>query len=69
MLSAFWVDAYARLFEGSKTLVPMVHPGLDMSIFPILGRIISHGYLACGVLPVCIALPTLITMVLGPTVI
>ena len=46
-------------------LTPMIHPGLDMSIFPVLGRIISHWYLACGILPVCISL---ITMVLGPGV-
>ena len=39
-----------------------------MTIFPIIGRIVSHGYLACGILPVCIALPSLISMVLGPTV-
>ena len=39
-----------------------------MTIFPIIGRIVSHGYLACGILPVCIALPPLISMVLGPTV-
>ena len=67
MFSAFWSDACARLFEGAKTLVPMVHPSLDLSIFPILGRIISHGYLACSFLPVKIALPSLISMVLGPT--
>ena len=68
MLSAFWAEAYTRLFEGAKTLTPMIHPGLDMTVFPILGRILSHGYLACGMLPVCIALPSLIGMVLGPSV-
>ena len=68
MLSAFWAEAYTHLFEGAKTLTPMIHPGLDMTIFPILGRILSHGYLACGMLPVCIALPSLISMVLGPSV-
>lgn len=69
MLSAFWAEAYTRLFEGAKTLTPMmIHPGLDMAVYPILGRIISHGYLACGLLPVCISLPSLINMILGPTV-
>ena len=57
VFSAFWSNAYARLFEGSKTLILMVHPSLDLSIFPLLGRIISHGYLACSFLPVKIALP------------
>ena len=55
-------------FEGAKALTPMIHPGLDMSTFPIIGRITSHGYLACGFLPVSIALPSLISMLLGPTV-
>ena len=68
MFSAFWFDAYVRLFEGAKTLTPLVHPSVDLSIFPIVGRIISHGYLACGYLPVKITLPSFITMVLGPTV-
>ena len=44
----------------------MVHPHLDMTIFPILGRILSHGYLVAGHLPVRISLPTLINMLLGP---
>ena len=39
-----------------------------MTAFPILGRFLFHGYLACGMLPVCIALPSLIGMVLGPSV-
>ena len=68
MLSAFWAETYTHLFEGAKTLTPLIQPGSDMTIFPIIGRIVSHGYLACGILPVCIALPSLISMVLGPTV-
>ena len=68
MFSAFWGDAYINLFEGAKTLVPMVQPGIDIANFSTLGRIISHGYLACGFLPVRIVLPSLISMVLGPSV-
>lgn len=68
MFSAFWVDVYIHLFEGSKTLIPMVQPGIDIAIFSTLGRIISHGYLACGFLPARIALPSLISMLLGPSV-
>lgn len=37
-----------------------------MTVYPILGRILSHGYLVAGHLPVRIALPTLIGMLLGP---
>ncbi len=39
-----------------------------MTAFPIIGRVLSHGFLACGFFPVSIALPSLISMVLGPTV-
>ena len=66
MYSAFWEVAYSKIFEGATLLVPMVHPHLDMTIFPILGRILSHGYLVAGHLPVRISLPTLINMLLGP---
>ena len=68
MVSAFWVDAYSHLFEGAKTLIPMVQPGIDIATFSTLGRIISHGYLACGFLPVRIAVPSLISMLLGPSI-
>ena len=68
MFSAFWVEAYIHLFEGAKTLIPMVHPGIDISTFSIIGRIISHGYLASGFLPIRIALPSLISMILGPSI-
>ena len=68
VFSAFWVEAYIHLFEGAKTLIPMVQPGIDISTFSIIGRIISHGYLASGFLPIRIALPSLISMILGPSI-
>ena len=46
-----------------------MHPQTDMTNLPILGRIISHGFLISGFLPVRIALPTLITMLKGPATI
>ena len=69
LFSAFWSDTYSRLFEGAKTLIPMVPPSMALSVYPIIGRIISHGYIPCSFLPVSIALPSLISMVLGPTVV
>lgn len=66
MFTAFWEKAYSLMFEGATTLIPMVHPQMNMSYYPILGRIISHGYLATGVLPDRIALPTLIALCNGP---
>ena len=37
MFSAFWEVAYSKFFEGATLLIPMVHPHMDMSIYPILG--------------------------------
>ena len=68
MLSGFWEVAYKKLFEGSSLLTPMVHPQIDLTLFPILGRILSHGYLVTGFLPIRIALPTLLSILLGPPV-
>ena len=68
LFSAFWEQAYQLLFEGATLLIPLLHPQSDMSLFPILGKIISHGYLSSGYLPVRIALPSLIGILLGPNV-
>ena len=64
--AAFWNKAYSILFEGATLLTPMVHSQMDMSIFTIIGRILSHGYMVSGTLPIRIALPSLICMLLGP---
>ncbi len=37
MFSAFWNEAFSRLFEGATLLVPLLHASTDMGIFPILG--------------------------------
>ena len=68
MLLGFWEVAYKKLFEDSSLLTPMVHPQIDLTLFPILGRILSHGYLVTGFLPTRIALPTLLSILLGPPV-
>ena len=66
MYAGFWHKAYSVLFEGATLLTPMIHPQMDMSTFTIIGRILSHGYMVSGTLPIRIALPTLICMLLGP---
>ena len=68
MYSAFWEEAYSHLFDGAMIIIPLVHAQMDMGVFPILGKIISYGYLASGYLPVRISLPSLIAMLLGPSV-
>ena len=55
------------MFDGATILVPLIHAQTDMGIVPILGKIISHGYLASGYLPVRVSLPSLITLLLGPS--
>ena len=65
MYSAFWEQACKKLFEGATLLTPMIHPQMDMSVFPIIGRILSHGYLVAGILPTRVALPTLMCKLLG----
>ena len=65
MFSAFWEAAYSVCCDGDSLLVPRLHPGLDVNIFTKLGTILSHGYLLCGFLPLRIAYPTLVTMLLG----
>lgn len=68
MFSAFWEATYTSLFEGSTLLTPMIHPQTDMTLLPIIGRVLSHGYLVAEVLPLRIALPTLTALLLGPSV-
>ncbi len=68
MLSGFWEEAYQKLFDGCQLMTPVIHPQVDMKVLPIIGRILSHGYIASGFLPVRIAFPTLACLLLGPTV-
>ena len=65
-LSQFWEETYTTLFDGGNLLTPVITPQSDLTVFPVLGRILSHGYLATGVLPVRIAFPSLAGMLLGP---
>ena len=67
MFSEFWDVVYGKFFEGATTLIPMIHPQLDFTAYPILGRVLSHGYLVVGVLPIRVALPSLVGMLLGPS--
>lgn len=70
LFSGFWNVACKKHFDGASggSLVPAIHPHVDMGIFPILGSIISHGYLACGFLPIECAFPILAATLLGPSI-
>ena len=63
MFSAFWVDTYICAFDGCNSLVPQAHPHVDLGMFPVLGTILSYGFLVTGTLSVRIAFPCLATVV------
>lgn len=63
--SAFWEEAYAKLFDGAALVAPVSHADVDVSQFAVLGKILSHGYLCCGFLPTRIAFPVLALVLLG----
>ena len=68
VVTGFWLHAYEKLFDGSTVYVPVVNPSTDLSQLEVVGKILSHGYLSIGFLPVPLAFPTLIAMLLGPSV-
>lgn len=68
LFSGFWEEAYLRFFDGSSLVTPVVHANVDMASLPMLGRILSHGFMVTGYLPVRIAFPALASILMGPTV-
>ena len=68
LFSAFWEDVYLRYFDGSSLLSPVVHANVNMESLPKLGKVLSHGFLACGFLPVRVAFPVLASILMGPTI-
>lgn len=45
MFSGFWEITYKKLFEGSSLLTPMLHPQIDLTVFPIL--VFGVWYIGC----------------------
>ena len=68
MFSAFWERAYIRSFDGGNVLAPAVHPHVDMAVYPLLGTVLSHGYISCGFLPIRIAFPVIASCLKGPSI-
>lgn len=60
LFSAFYEEAYVKLFDGASLLTPVDFPNLDAT----LGTIISHVYIIAGILPVKVAFPSLCAMLL-----
>ena len=44
LFSYFWEQTYIKHFDGDKLLVPAVHTNSQISVFPILGTILAHGF-------------------------
>lgn len=65
LFSGFWEAAFIKNFDGEALLVPSMHPGTPPSTFPVLGTILSHGFMVCGYLPVKISFPVLATLFCG----
>ncbi len=65
MVSAFWEVSYKNLFDGGNLLSPNVERCVNFPVLRTIGRVLSHGYLATGVLPVRIAFPCLAYMLKG----
>ncbi len=65
LFSAFWEEAYKESFDGVCSLTPASHAQVNMASFSVLGKVLSHGYLSCGCLPVRTAFPTLATILLA----
>ena len=63
--SAFWEEAYTKMFDGVSLVTPVCRADIDMNHFSVLGKILSHGYLCCGFLPTRICFPVLALVSLG----
>ena len=50
-------------------MIPAMNPSVEMDLFHVIGRILSHGYLAIGFLPVRVSFASLCTMLLGNEVV
>ena len=68
LFSSFWEEAYLKVFDDETLLVPAINPNTDMASFPILGTVLSHGFMVCGYLPVRVAFPVLAAVLRGPSV-
>lgn len=66
--SAFWEEAYKKMFDGAALLAPATHATINLEEFSTLAKVLSHGYLCCGYLPTRIAYPVLAYVILGTSV-
>ena len=65
MFTLFCDSWYTKCFEGGSVLAPILHAQVDYNSLVTIRRIMLHSYLVCGILPIKIYLPTLITIFIG----
>ena len=53
MFSGFWEEAIKKVLMDLTWMIPAIHSEIDMQVFPILGLLLSHGFLACSYLRIC----------------
>ena len=68
MYSCFWEQAYIKHFDEDRLLIPAVHANSQISVFPVLGTILVHGFFACNFLPVRLAFPIIAAVLRGTDV-
>jgi len=56
---------YKCLFNGEELLLPVLCPGINSKYLLLFERILSHGYLIVGFLPIRITFPYLAVALLG----
>jgi len=64
MFAAYHEEMYKNLFYGVSLLTPSIYPGTRISSYPVVGTILSHGFLLAGYLPVRITFPVLAKILL-----
>ena len=57
-----WDKVMRSFFDGVSCLIPAMNPSVEMDLFHVIGRILFHGYLAIGFLPVRVSFTSLCTM-------
>lgn len=65
LFTGFWEEAFQEQFDGTSLLGPVNHAGLDFEVLTVMGKIMSHGYLACGFLPTRLAFPCIVRILRG----
>ena len=56
---SYWELSYVHDMDGGSTFTPVVHPHTDIPHYEVLGSILSHGFMACGFLPIRLSFPVI----------